>query len=203
MSGGGSIDVTNAYLALSFYGAERYVTPYHALMKYFNLPGTWLAAGPGYVPERNQITGEWEPNWNATPQTDHEYLTAISHVNTRGVYKPEDLDMCIAPQWAEFMFGSLVQCGPAAFFVQRDILQTVTAVAARAEVERLMLEAIHKERDEYEAARSVSVRGAQLRRDLIRARRNAQEQTIAINGSLLAGGLGALAGWATSRIALK
>jgi hypothetical protein len=203
IAGGGTLGVTNAYLALAFYGAERYVTPYHALMKYHNLPGTWVATGPDYAPRRNQVTGEWEANWNATPQTDHDYLMAISHVNTRGVYKPEDLEACIAPAWAEYMFGSLVQCGPAAFFVQRDILQTVTAVAAQAEVQRLMSEAIRQERDEYEAARSVSVRAAQLRRDLIRARRNAQEQTVAINGSLLAGGLGALAGWASSRILLK
>jgi hypothetical protein len=222
--GSGRID---AYSALAFYGARRFVTPYHAYLDMMrsegvDLPGDWLrvCVGSGtecLTWEGGRTSGYYTTPWSSRPHTDREYLESLSHV--RLADRPEDLEQCVVPQWAQYLFGSLVQMGPAAALVQRDITETVAAVAAEAEIARLMVQAVYgevadvragdvragfaqlqAERREYEAARTVTNQAAQYRRDLIRMRRSADMATTAINGSLLAGGVGALAGWAVSGI---
>lgn len=202
-SGGNYI---SAYLAMAFWNAERYVTPWHAMMEYMGLPGTWIGDGATKCWSGGRMSGSYVSCWHDTPHTDQEYLENLSRV--RSALRPEDLEMCKVPEWSEFMFRSLDQAGPAMGLVVRNINQTVAAVQAEENVSAQMqanmqaqfAAAAQEYVSQQQAARLMTSQVAQARRDLLRARRAKASLEAQLNAGLFMSGVGALAGWAAAEI---
>ncbi len=211
----------DAYLAMAFWNAERYVTPWHGMMEYFGMPGTWIGDGATRCWEGGRMSGSYVQCWHDTHHTDREYLEAMSRV--RSALRPEDLEMCKVPEWADFMFRSLDQAGPASKLVMQNIDQTVAAVAAEqgiaAQMEANMLQlqqaqqqaqleaaqarfatAAQEYVSQQQAARLYAAQVAQARRDLLRERRAKASLEAQLNAGLFMSGVGALAGWAAAEI---
>lgn len=167
------------------------------------------------------MSGSYVQCWHDTHHTDREYLEAMSRV--RSALRPEDLEMCKVPEWADFMFRSLDQAGPASKLVMQNIDQTVAAVAAEqgiaAQMEANMLQlqqaqqqaqleaaqarfatAAQEYVSQQQAARLYAAQVAQARRDLLRERRAKASLEAQLNAGLFMSGVGALAGWAAAEI---
>lgn len=175
------------YAALAYYGAERYVTPWHANLdrmgiKNYVMPLDRLCWTGG------RFSGGYTQCWSAALHTDREYLEALS--NIRSALRPEELEMCVVPEWAEFMMAQLTQVGPALAFVMGDVSGTISAVAA----EQAVVARMQGDLDEYQLQRRVTVQAAQERRDILRMRRNRASREARMRYGALALGTGGIAG---------
>lgn len=181
----------SARAALAFYGAYQFQTPYHA----------WnTLCGPDFRSPCDR--GSRSFGWGMTPgaalylrqsgfetQSDRTYIDDwISYVPITEGKKPK-LGQCQANAWAEALFNSLVQCGPAASLVSRDISATVSAA---------MVEYRVAQQAQQQSIQQTAAKAAQARLDLLSLRRQKRQRNRSLNGALLGAGGGALAGWAIS-----
>lgn len=183
----GSID---PYTALAYYGANRYATPFQALLELNGIDNALTRVTGELCYTGGRTSGARTECWGAQLHTDREYLENLARV--RSALRPEDLEMCVVPAWATYMLASLVQVGPAASFVMGDCSSTVGAVAAEQEIQARMAVAL----DDYQASRQVIVQAAQERRDILRMRRDRASREARLNYGLMAAGAGSLAAWA-------
>jgi len=212
----------SAYLALAFWNARRFVTPFHGMLEYFGIAdGNWLGDGATKCWSGGRTSGSYVQCWFDTPHTDREYLQYLSRV--RSALRPEDLEMCKVPEWSQYMIRSLDQAGPAQGLVSRNINQTVAALAAEQNVQaqRAAIAASAFQDSEASAlqyygegfasaaetyvsqqqiARVMTAQVAQARRDLLRERRAKASMEAQLNAGLFMSGVGALAGWAAAEI---
>lgn len=186
-------DGYNPYAALSYYGAERYVTPYHANLDRLGIHG-YLMPSDRACWSGGRFSGGYTTCWSSALHTDREYLESLS--NVRSALSPEELEMCVVPEWAQFMMAQLAQVGPALAFVMNDVSATVSAVAAEAAVWQRM----QGDLDEYQLQRRITVQAAQERRDILRMRRDRASKEARVRYGALALGTGGLAGFVIAKL---
>lgn len=191
-------DKLSARAALLNYGAYEFVTPYQAyrtfvILEDYTQGSSQLALLKPGGSERVGF-GKRQRDFASTLQTDRRYIEALSHVpivpgnEFGGQYALAD---CDTQRWAVQLFDSLLQCGPATGLISRDIAATISA----AMVEYKIAAASRQQTVQEQASRA-----AQARNDLLELRRTKNRKSRSLNGGLLAGGGGALAGWALSSI---
>ncbi len=188
-----------AYAALAWYGADRFVTPYHALRTQMGL------TPPGPVDQVSfQASSDWDRRQEQNPwsivQTDEHYIKSMSYI--RRAERVEDLTPCAAFDWAEALMASTTQVAPAMALIARDMSGTIAAAISEYRIQQAMALAAQTVPAsaspavaQYRAVQSVTSLAAAQRRDLIRLRRQMTRAQQALNGGLLAGGVGLLAGW--------
>jgi hypothetical protein len=129
--GGGKIGI-DPYLALSFYGANRYVTPWQPMMEHYY--GTHSPFYPyhecyqRYTLPGGATTHDYGPCPDTMTQPDEFWKERIWSVQTAA--SAEELQMCEAPLWSQIMEANMLQIGPAMALVQADTARTVAAVIA-------------------------------------------------------------------------
>lgn len=188
----------SARAALLFYGAYEFVTPYQAyrtfviLRNYRQGTSQLSLLAPGRA-EKDRW-GNPVRTFESALQTDRTYIEAMSYVPVvpgnefGGRYALGD---CDTQRWAVQLFDSLLQCGPAAALVSRDISATISAAV----VEYKIAAASRQQTVEQQAADA-----ARTRRDLLTMRRERQRRSRSLNGGLIAAGGGALAGWSLASL---
>lgn len=173
----------DARAALAWYGAEQFVTPYHALRTQMGL------TPPGPVdPVSFSASSDWDRHQEQDPwsmaQTDAHYIDSMAYIPR--AERVEDLGECVAFDWAESLMASTTQVSPAMALIARDMSGTIAAAIAEYRIQEL---------EQQHGAQALMALAAAQRRDLIRLRRQMIRGKQALNGGLLAGGVGLLAGW--------
>ncbi len=180
--------------ALAFYGAKRYTTPFEAELDRLNVGSSYVLPMDRPCWSGGRMSGSYVECWPQALHSDYEYLEHLSYI--RSALRPEDLEMCRVPEWADYIMASLVQVGPALAFVMNDVSATMAQVAAEAEVRARM----QGDLDEYQLQRRIAVQAAQERRDILRMRRDKASREARLRYGMLAVGTGGVAGVLLSKM---